>query len=288
MLTELFCEIDDFCNALPKDSLNLLTDNSKAKRMRVGKMTLSEIMTIIVAFQVSGYRNFKTYYYQAVCGHMTNEFPKLLSYTRFVARMPRALHVLALFLQTKLGKPTGIAFVDSTPINVCHNKRIKRNKTFKGLAALGKSTMGWFYGFKLHLIINEQGELLSCHISKGNIDDRKPVPTMVKNLFGKLFGDRGYLSKKLKEVLAQEDVELITTIRGNMKNKLMPMRDKLMSRKRFLIETVNDQLKNEFHAEHTRHRSPMNFFVNLISALIAYCFKENKPKISRRGQLLFN
>lgn len=282
MLTELFCEIDDFCNTLSKDSLKLLPDNTRVQRIRHGKMTLSEMMTIVTAFQLSNYKHFKAFYLEAVCKNMAKEFPKRLSYARFVRQMPKTLHALTLFLKTKMGNPTGVAFVDSTSINICHNRRIKRNKVFKGVAALSKSTMGWFYGFKLHLMINDQGEILSCHISRGNVDDRKPLKNMAANLFGKLFGDRGYISKKLKSELKEQGVDFITTVKGNMKNKLMPLWDKLMMRRRFLIETVNDQLKNQLCLEHTRHRSPSNFVVNVISCLVAYCFKKDKPHLKYR------
>ena len=139
-----------------------------------------------------------------------------------------------------LGNSTGIAFIDSTPIAVCNNKRIHSNKVFKDLAERGKNSMGWFYGFKLHLIINDKGELLSFKITPANVDDREPVPDMIKNVIGKLFGDRGYISKKLCESLFNNGVQLITKIRKNMENKLLPFMDKILLRKRALIETVND------------------------------------------------
>ena len=186
------------------------------------------------------------------------------------------------------GKPTGISFVDSTPVVVCHNKRIGRNKVFGDLAARGKSTMGWFYGFKLHFVINDKGEIVSFSLTRGNIDDRRPLPKLVRRLFGKLFGDRGYISKDLVTMLKALGVTLITSVKSNMKNKLMPYLDKILLRKRFLIETINDQLKNEMQIEHTRHRSPINFLVNLVSGLIAYTLKPKKPslKIPRHEALI--
>lgn len=170
--------------------------------------------------------------------------------------------------------------MDSTSIAVCHNKRISRNKTFTGLAERGKTTMGWFFGFKLHLIVNDSGEIIAFSFTKGNVDDRKPLPKMATKLFGKLFGDKGYLSSELAENLRQMGVTLITSVKKNMKNKLMPYWDKIMLRKRFLIESINDQLKNEMQIEHTRHRSPSNFLVNLISGLLAYSFKPKKPSLN--------
>ena len=205
--------------------------------------------------------------------------PELVSYNRFVELMGSALLPLCCYLQTRKGNVTGISFVDSTPIVVCHNRRINSHKTFKKLAKRGKNSMGWFYGFKLHLIINEHGDLLAFKVTPGNVDDRAPVPSMVKGLSGKLFGDKGYISQELFDKLMEQDVQLITKIRKNMKNKLMPLVDKILLRKRALIETVNDQLKNISQIEHTRHRSIVNFMVNLIAGLIAYTWQPKKPSL---------
>ena len=203
----------------------------------------------------------------------------MVSYSRFVRLMKRAVVPLLFYLKVNQGSCTGISFVDSTPIKVCHNRRIERHKTFKGLAARGKTTMGWFYGFKLHLVVNEHGEILTFQLTPGNVDDRKPVPFLAKDLFGKLFADRGYISQDLFTKLFQEDVLLITGIRKNMQNRLMPWVDKLLLRKRSIIETINDQLKNISQIEHSRHRSFVNFFVNLIAGLIPYCLQPKKPSL---------
>ena len=149
-------------------------------------------------------------------------------------------------------------------------------------AARGKTSVDWFYGFKVHLVINDEGELLGVKITAGNVDDRDPVPELARALFGKLFGDRGYISQALFEQLWQQGVQLITKLRKNMKNKLLPLLDKLLLRKRSIVETVNDQLKNISQIEHSRHRSPFNFFVNLMARLVAYTFREKKPSLNIR------
>jgi hypothetical protein len=189
---------------------------------------------------------------------------------------------MTLFLKTCcLGECTGISFVDSTPIRVCKNKRISRNKVFKGIATTGKSTMGWFYGFKLHLIINDKGELLNFVITQANVDDRSPLKNskFVNKIRGKLYADKGYIGKKITELLFIDGIHLITSIRNNMKNVLMELKDKILLRKRSVIETVNDELKNRCQIEHSRHRSFEGFPANTIAALIAYCFFPKKPAI---------
>lgn len=280
MLIEIYCIVDDFCKSYFKEICsNRLPENGVRCRRREGEMSLSERMTLLIAFQSSGYRNFKTYYEQHVAIHLKGYFPRQISYRRFVRLMPQALRALVGLMIQQQGKATGISFVDSTSLHVCHNRRIKRNKVFEGIATRGKTTMGWFFGFKLHFIINDKGEILSFSVTRGNADDRKPLPAMAKRIFGKLFGDRGYISKKLAETLKNQGVTLITSIKSNMKNVLMPYVDKIMLRKRFLIETINDILKNEMQIEHTRHRSPVNFLVNLISGLIAYSFRPTKPSL---------
>ena len=145
----------------------------------------------LLLFQQSGYRTFKGFYTQHVQTQLCAEFPQLLSYTRFVALIPRVLLPLAVYLQTQLGTYTGISFVDSTSLAVCQNARITQHRVFAVDARRGKTSVGWFYGFKLHLVVNDRGELLAFCLTPGNVDDRRPVPRLVRRLFGKLFGDRG-------------------------------------------------------------------------------------------------
>jgi hypothetical protein len=175
---------------------------------------------------------------------------------------------------------SGISFIDSTSLDVCLNQRIHCHKVFAGLAARGHTSMGWFFGFKLHLVVNERGELLQFCITPGNVDDRKPVPRLAKKLFGKLFGDKGYISNPLAQSLRELfDLQLITKLRDNMKNQLMLLSDRLLLRRRAIIETIIDQLKNISQIEHSRHRSVLNFFVNVLCGLIAYCLRPVKPSL---------
>jgi hypothetical protein len=242
---------------------------------------MSEIMTIIIYFHQSRYRNFKSYYLDHVCQHLQSEFPNLVTYERFVALMPSAFGPLSAYLKSLYGKCTGISFADSTALAVCDNHRIHNHKVFQGVAQRGKGSMGWFYGLKLHLIVNDRGEILACRVTAGNVDDRKPIPELCKELFGKLIADRGYISQALFEQLLDTfGVQLITRIKSNMKNRLMPLIDKLLLRKRSIIESVVDQLKNISQIEHTRHRSPINCFINVLAGLIAYSHQPIKPDLN--------
>jgi transposase len=280
-LLELFVSVDDFCQVfLPFWERTLLQDGSK-KRRRPGQLSVSEMMTIIIHFHQSHYRDFKTYYTEHVREHLRSEFPKLVSYERFVILMPSVLGPLSAYLKSLYGRCHGISFIDSTALAVCDNHRIHNHKVFAGVAQRGKGSMGWFYGLKLHLIVNDCGELLACQITPGNVDDREPVPTLSRRLFGKLIADRGYISRALFEQLLDTfGVQLITRIRKNMKNRLMPLIDKLLLRKRAIIESIVDQLKNISQIEHTRHRSPTNCFINIIAGLIAYCHQPKKPSLN--------
>ena len=279
MLVELFCLIDDFCRIfLPQWNAKML-ENSQKKRIKAGKMSVSEIMTIIVAFHQSGYRSFKWYYLGHIKAHYSDYFPNLLSYPRFVAIMKSALVPLCAFVHSLTGEKTGIYFVDSTLLKACHIRREKQNKVFAGIAKKSRSTMGWFFGFKLHIVINDKGELMAFKITKGNIDDREPVPALAKGLVGKLVGDKGYISNNLFLELWNDGLQLITKIKKNMENKLMPLVDKILLRKRAVVESVNDQLKNISQIEHTRHRSVWNFACNVVAGLCAYSLQPKKPSI---------
>jgi transposase len=216
--------------------------------------------------------------------HLRSEFPGLVSYTRFVDYIPAALIPLcAYFKTTCLGDCTGISFIDSTSLDVCLNQRIASHKVFAGLAERGKTSTGWFFGFKLHLVINDRGELLNVTLTPANVDDRKPVPNLVRKLFGKIFGDKGYISKALYDLLHQTiGVQLITKLKSNSKNRLpMEWMDRILIRKRAIVESVIDQLKNISQIEHSRHRSVSNFLVNLMCGLIAYAHQPKKPSLGR-------
>lgn len=282
-LTILFCSVDDFWETFKKEWEEHLIGSGKSKRGPEPELTMSEMMTIVILFHQSNYRTFK-HFYHFISIHFKKHFPKIISYSRFVYLMKDLFIPLFAYLLSRNGLVTGISFVDATSIKVCHGKRIKRNKVFKGFAKRGKTTSGWFYGFKLHLIINESGEILSFLVTPGNVADISVLDKLSKGITGKLFGDKGYISSKLGQELLKRGLELFTTLRSNMKQKLMSLKDKMLLRKRSLIETVNDQLKNISQIEHSRHRSVSNFLVNLLGGLTAYSHQEKKPCLNLDGK----
>ena len=273
---ELFCDVDDF---MLKFEAHWKASQVQAgkRRERKGQLCPSEIMTILILFHQSQYRTFKAYYTEHVQKHLAGEFPHLVSYQRFVALIPEMLVPMLAYLQSRYGECHGISFIDSTSLEVCDPKRISQHRVFAVDARRGKTSTGWFYGFKLHLAVNDRGELLACCLTPGNVDDRTPVATLVKNLRGKLFGDRGYISASLTQLLFEHGLHLITRLRKNMKDHLMHLSDKLLLRKRAIIESIIDQLKNISQIEHSRHRSPTNFVVHLIGGLLAYSHQDKKP-----------
>lgn len=279
-LVEIFCDVDDFCRVfMPEWEKQCLSDGTR-QRNRACRMSMSEIITIIIAFHTSHHRDFKNYYKGFISQFYRKHFPTLLSYTRFLEVMPQAIVPLSSYFNLLKGDATGIEFIDSTSIKVCHNLRIPRHKTFLGIAERGNGTMGWFYGFKLHIVTNYRGEIVDAKLTTGNVHDTKPVMALSKKLSGKLYADKGYISKKLTQNLKAKGVDLVTTVRRNMKAKALSMWDKAMLSRRFIIETINDQLKNISQIEHSRHRSVSGFMLNLLGGLVAYCLKDNKPTLN--------
>lgn len=283
-IIEIFCKLDDFSKEFEYivDKHSISDASGTKKRKRTSKMSKSEIMTILVIFHQKSHRSLKHFYLYYVAKHMGDFFPDLVSYNRFVELQKQVIQPLAVYLKLNgLGKCSGISFIDSTTLKVCHYKREKQHKVFLGIAEKSKSTIGWFFGFKLHLVCNDKGQIIDFLLTKANVDDRTPLKNENFNdkIFGKIYADKGYLGKDLFDKLFVNGIHLITKVRKNMKKKAMDFMDKVYLRKRAVIESVNDVLKNCCQIEHSRHRSFNNFLANLISGLTAYCFLESKPSI---------
>jgi hypothetical protein len=272
----LFCDVDDFLLSF-EPHLKATQIAAGNQRQRPGQLWPSELMTILIHVPQSHDRTFKAYSTEPVQVYLTREFPHLVSYTRFVVLIPTMLVPLLAYLQSRYGTGTGSSFMDATPLSVCDPKRIQQHRVVAVDARRGKSSMGWFFGFKLHLAVNDQGELLACSLTPGNVDDRAPVPQMVQRRRGKLIGDRGYISAPRTELLFEQGLQLITRLRKNRKKHLMHLSDTLLVRKRAMSESIIDQLKHISQSEHSRHRSPTNFVVHLIAGLLASSHQAKKP-----------
>ena len=283
-IIEIFVPADDFCIAFAEHIKHFRLENAPAgHRNRKASLTDSEIISILIFFHYGSFSNFKHYYNHYVKEHLRDCFPGLVSYNRFIELQQRVAVPMMLFLKMNcLGKSRGINFVDSTHIKVCHNRRIHQHKVFKNVAERGFCSIGWFYGFKLHLIINDRGEILSFYLTKGNVDDRniKVMQSLTEDIFGKLFGDKGYISKALSDLLFADGIQLITKVKKNMKSQSLTATDKILLRKRAIIESVNDELKNICQLQHTRHRSINGFLFNIMSVLAAYSFFPKKPSLN--------
>ena len=277
-LVSIFCEIDDFCKDLDKNMSQLqLTGPSKGRRGPACCLSISEIMTVQILFQMVGYRNFKTFYTSFLQIYWKQYFPRLPSYQRFVELTHRALYPLTLFAQLKSGKKTGIYYIDGSCLPVCHLKRSKRNKVFREIAQYGRTSVGWFFGLKIHLVINNLGEMIAFKITRGNVHDGAAAKSLLLSLEGLAFGDKGYIGKKLFDELLKNGLKLITRKRKNMKEKLLVNDyEKQLLNQRNLIETVFDCLKHKYHVWHTRHRSIINAMTNLIAALAAFAVEPLK------------
>lgn len=276
----IFCEVDDFCKGFEEWYVKQLISDRMVKRNRSAQMKLSEIITIMISYHGSGMACFKHYYFY-LKSERKDLFQNMVHYDSFIRYIKRTFPCLLCIFKALEGGITEYMFIDATPMAVCHNLREKRHKVFKGMAAKGRTSTGWFFGFKLHMLFNTYGEVVRLAITPGNTDDRMPVPDMLKDISCKLVGDKGYLSKKLFNNLFEQGTTLITKIKKNMKNCLMHVKDKLMLKKRSLVETIFSSMKCLQTLIHSRHRSPINAFSHLLAGLINYQLRSDKPAIDK-------
>ena len=276
-LIEIFVFVDDLCDQL---DAWLLENKSDEKVTHQSQLAISEILTILIFYHYSGYKNFQYCYNRFVRKTLQPYFPHVVTYKRFLSFIPRCFNHLYVIskIRCMMAEKTGIYFIDSKKLPVCHNRRIHSNKVFEGQAKRGKSSTGWFYGFKVHLVINNQGDMVNFMITSANISDNNKtvLSNLLNGLQGCCFGDKGYLTK-LFEAFYQKGLKIVTKVRKNMKNQLMPLHERYWLAKRAVIESVNDILMTVFDIDHTRHRSPINAFGNVLGALIAYSFSDHKP-----------
>ena len=284
-ITTIFCLIDNFCKEYEKWEQHKLLPLPK-QRNRAGQLSTSELLTILLYFYLSPCRDFKNYYLYFLPSKYRGYF-KLVGYSRIIQLMPRLILPLSIIVQSLFGEETGIYYIDSTKLQICHGKRTKGNKVFKNIAKIGRSSYGWFMGFKLHIIINNKGAIMAVKITKGNKSDSSVAANLAKGLVGSLYGDKGYISKKLFTQLFESGLKIFTSIRKDMKNHLLSESDKSLLRKRSLVESVFNVLKNSMNLEHSRHRSPFNFIVHVIACITSYSIAKvlHKPIANPKIQL---
>jgi hypothetical protein len=287
ILFQMFFDLDEMCKALD-DQPKICTPGSPRYSPRP-RLSESEIMTILCFYHYSGYKCFEYYYQQMVLGDLKKTFfPKAVSYHRFIELIPRVAQLLYLFTQVACSwsDRTGIYFADSKKLPVCDNKRIHANQVFKKVAGRGKSSTGWFFGLKLHLIVNNVGQIVQFGIAPANVadNDKRVLDWLLNGIKGKCFADKGYLTKYFEQYVEQ-GVQIVTKIRKNMKNKLMHVHDKMWLRKRAVIESINDLLMSVFDVDHTRHRNPWNAVVHTLAGIAAYAYYPNKPSVFIKMEL---
>jgi len=278
-LISIYCDVDDFCKELNKYMSNgLLEDKSKrSKRGPKSLLSESEVMTIMILFQMTKFRNFKAFYAGFLATYWKSYFPNLPSYGRFTELIKFCIMPLTMFSQIKNGKRSGIYYIDSTCLPVCHLKRQRRHKTFEEIAEFGKTSISWFFGLKLHLVINQEGQLIAFKITKGNVNDGKAAHSLLSKLKGLAFGDKGYIGKKLFDSLMEGALKLITRKRRNIKDiEPLCQFEKQLLDQRNIIETVIDHLKHHYQIWHTRHRSVLNALSHLVAGLAAYAIEPMK------------
>ncbi len=279
-LVETFCEVDDFCQVFVPQWEAYLIRTGTAPRGPQPGLVVSEIITILLVLHSSRSKYLKSFY-QGVMGDVLRQyFPGMPCYERFVTLQKSVFMPLMFFLLSRLGQKTGIYYIDSTALPVCHNRRISRHQTFAGLAARGKTSMGWFFGFKLHLVFNHLNEIVAVKLTPGNVHDGAPVEQLTQNLTGKLFGDKGYLGKKRAAALLKRGLVLMTKVRKNMKALPLTLTDKLLLNARNMAETIIGHIKAFSSLNLPKHRSPINAFLHILAALTAYQIDPIKPNLA--------
>jgi len=277
-LTKLFCQIDDFHREFEQHSQQCRLPTQHKKRGPACGLSVPEIMTLMVCFQHMQFRHFKAFY-RYVSSVWKDCFPLLPSYQRLIELIKLALLPLVIFIQVHSGRKTGIYYIDSTALPACHIKRSSRHKVFEGLAEYGKTSVGWFFGLKLHLVVNQHAQLIAFRLTRGNKHDASQAEGMLESLKGLAFGDKGYIGKELFEKLIGKGLKLITRKRKNMKDiQLLSTYEKQLLNQRGIIETVIDHLKHHYYIWHTRHRSIINAMTHLVAALAAYSIDPSRAE----------
>jgi hypothetical protein len=279
LLVKMYSELDD----LLQDYQFFLVSKGEKFERRKTLLSDAETGTILAMYHLFGYKCFKYYYEDMILGRLKSWFPNAPQYKVFLRYTKMSWELMHLWLLFKIAgsKKSGTYFIDSKKLEVCHLKRAHQHQVFKDVAHKGKTSTGWFYGLKVHLVINDLGEIMAFEITPGNVADnnRELLKRLLDDLQGICVGDKGYQSA-LFECFYEKSLHLLVKPKKNAKKKVPEqMRLVKLSRKRALIESVFDILSSVLDIEHSRHRSSTNGFVNILSALVAYQYREQKPSL---------
>lgn len=275
--TELFCVIDDFFLKFESVYWEFLKQNSRCLRIRPAQLSISEIIFIAIWYKTSHFNNFKAFF-TSLKHDKWHLFKSLPCYQRMIYLVNT--HQLALHFALMKGHQSAYLWIDSTTLVVCKNQRIQRHKSLSAIATRGKSSMGWFFGCKLHLLMNQSGEIVNTALSNGHIADIKIVERLVEGLAAKLYADRGYISHNLKTKLNDQDIDLITHHRKNMRFIQLSKADEYHLKQRNKIETLFSLLKGTYNLVTSKARSVAGYLAGVYASLCAYQLcHQNKPMI---------
>ena len=278
-LIEIYCFVDECVKILNEYYAENLAEHYYVYK---SGLSMSEMITIQILYHLSGYKTFEYFYNSLNYNYLHNYFPNIPNIKSFYERQKKTSVYLVgvLLMKISLSKKNGIFYIDSTKIEVCKASRMSRNKVFLNYAKKSKTSTGWFFGFKLHLVINELGEIVSYRITTGDVADNnlQLLQQLLSGLKGKCFGDKGYISS-LFSSFYENGLKIVTGLRANMKNQIIDLNEAKLLKKRGLIEAVNDILKSVCDLEHSRHRSVENAIQSMHCAVIAYSFLDNKPEL---------
>jgi hypothetical protein len=275
MLITLYCIIDDFINTLVKtDDGHKMLSEWKAKRGPQRRLSLSEVLTLNIlrfSFHVNDLKAFVRLSNSAYKSY----FPQLTNYENFLKATNRSFPFFVLLLKyllelNRLVSKDGVYFFDSTALSVCYNWNIATHKVTKDFAARGKTSKGWFFGFKLHGACDSKGNLVSLRFSPGNEHDSRHAEYLTEGLGGLFVGDAGYLLKQeVFQRLFEKHKRILAASRKNMK-RLMTQEQGIMLSKRSAIETVWGVLQERYGLVYHLARNMTGLFRHYCCSLVSF------------------
>jgi len=281
-LYHIFDRIDDLLKAMSISLRRKLLADLKPKGGRPSGLSLPAILTLGIFRFATGVKDVKHYHRKLVSSY-SQELGRIPNYGNFNALMnqatPYVIFLLEWICYSNKSTSNGAYFLDATSLKVCENKRIFDHKVCEDIAQRGKSSMGWFFGFKLHVVCDSLGRLVSLLITPGNTDDRKFVLKLLKGLKGLCVADAGYVSKKLMHELYEQGLLLLTDVRNSMK-RLMSEAQHAVLKLRQRIEGIFSCLKHRLKAEASIARSPLGYVSRCLYACLTFALSKELETIA--------